>query len=49
MNTRPHEFLNPTGTIGTPAGTSTPPKHRSDGAMFTPARSMVATQTMCGG
>jgi hypothetical protein len=38
------------GTIGTPAGTSIPPKHLADGAMFTPsARTMNETQRMCGG
>jgi hypothetical protein len=38
------------GTIGTPAGTSIPPKHLADGAMFTPSvRTTLATQTMCGG
>jgi Galactose oxidase, central domain len=38
------------GTIGTPAGTSIPPKHLSDGAMFTPSpRQMAGGQTMCGG
>jgi Kelch motif protein len=38
------------GTIGTPAGTSIPPKHLADGAIFTPGRRVMdATQGMCGG
>jgi N-acetylneuraminic acid mutarotase len=38
------------GTVGTPVGTSIPPKHLADGAMFTPsARAMDASDGMCGG
>jgi hypothetical protein len=38
------------GTIGTPVGTSIPPKHPADGAMFTPsAQAMDEAQGMCGG
>jgi hypothetical protein len=38
------------GTIGTPAGTSIPPKHLADGAIFTPStRVMDEAQGMCGG
>jgi hypothetical protein len=38
------------GTVGTPAGTSIPPKHLADGAIFTPnVRAADATDGMCGG
>ena len=38
------------GTIGTPLGTSIPPKHMADGAVFTPSvRAMDEAQGMCGG
>jgi hypothetical protein len=38
------------GVIGTPPGTSIPPKRISDGAMFTPSiRAMDEAQGMCGG
>jgi hypothetical protein len=38
------------GVIGTPAGTSIPPKHLADGAMFTPsARATADGDGMCGG
>jgi hypothetical protein len=37
------------GTIGTPPGTSIPPKRMADGAIFTPtARAMSDAQGMCG-
>jgi hypothetical protein len=36
--------------IGTPVGTSTPPRHPADGAIFTPnVRAMTAGDGMCGG
>ena len=38
------------GAIGTPLGTSIPPRHLADGAVFTPSvRAMGATDGMCGG
>jgi hypothetical protein len=38
------------GVIGTPVGTSIPPRHLSDGATFTPrARAMGESTGMCGG
>ena len=38
------------GTIGTPPGTSIPPKHMADGAVFTPSSvAMDQAQGMCGG
>jgi hypothetical protein len=38
------------GVIGTPLGTSIPPRHLTDGAMFTPnVRTTEATDGMCGG
>jgi hypothetical protein len=38
------------GTVGTPVGTSIPPRHVADGAMFTPSlRAMADGDGMCGG